>query len=383
MNILAGENNDIKILKNELQKCKNELEKCNSELYRKTEEVEKLKLENKDLRAIVKLREDLNQKNDSVMEVDEVDEAATLVSLKKSGFKRKTPQTESIRNNENKNKTGKLYPCEKCNFTAVHESLLKRHIKSIHTDEIVYSCDKCEHKETSLNMIQRHMQIKHTNIDKAEEKLAKQTCTKCGYKAFSEFLLRRHIKTKHIEERNTSCNLEEEYNCLECAFQGTSEEELKKHFDLKHVITCRICNEQFEEKRKLMRLRKSEHPNIVRPCKNFPNGACNFNSESCYWSHDIKENEASAFNCYICGKTFQNKVEVMKHRKTDHVSHVEPCNKFLNGECPFQSNFCWFLHTNKSIETPQQNVEFKENISVFQEATKAAKPPIKPHQNEA
>ena len=374
-NNIDENNEEFLIVKSELKKCKIELEKCNLELYKKTEEVEKLKLEVKDLREIVKLRDELSQKNDSIMEVDEVDDAATLVSLKRSGFKRKNPQTESIRNCKDKNDSGKRYPCEKCNFTALHESLLKIHIQSIHTDEIMYSCDKCEHKEASVGMIQRHKQMKHTNMDKSEEKSAQQTCTECGYKALSEFLLRRHVQSRHIEERNTSCYLEEEYNCLECPFQGTSEEQLKKHFVLKHVITCRICNKQFKEKRELMLHRKSDHPNLVRPCKNYSNGACNFNSESCYWSHESKENETSAFNCFICRKAFQNKVEVMKHRKTDHISHVEPCNKFLTGECPFQSKFCWFLHTINSIE--------KENILVFPEATKEAKPPIKPYQNKA
>ena len=378
-NVQDEKDEELMVIKSELQKCKKELAKCNHELFTRTEEVEKLKLEVKDLREIVKLRDELNQKNDSMMEVDEVNDAGVLVSLKKSGFKRKNPQTESIRNCK---ETGKQFPCEKCNFTALHESLLKRHIQSIHTDEI-YSCNKCEHKEKSVSMIEKHKQIKHTNINKLEEKLAQQICSKCGFRAFSEFLLRRHMQSKHMEERNKSSSSDEEYNCLKCDFQGTSGEQLKKHFNLKHVITCRICNEHFEEKRKLMLHRKSEHPNSVGPCKNFANGECYYNSESCFWSHDSKENETPAFKCFVCGKTFRNKIEVMKHRKADHASHVEPCRKFLKGECPFQSKFCWFQHTNQSMENPQQNRESKENMSVFQETTKVAKPPLKTYQNKA
>ena len=71
----------------------------------------------------------------------------------------------------------------------------------------------------------------------------------------------------------------------------------------------------------------------------------------------------------------------MSHRKQDHASNVEPCHKFSRGECPFQDEFCWFGHKTKVIETVEdnsiaENVEKHENMSVFQEARKPAKPPI-------
>ena len=87
--------------------------------------------------------------------------------------------------------------------------------------------------------------------------------------------------------------------------------------------------------------------------------------------------------CYHCGKTFRNRREVMNHRKIDHTSYVEPCTKFIKGECPFQSKFCWFKHTEAPTKSLDEGNVVKDNFSVFQKATKTSKPPLKPQENKA
>ena len=377
--------NEVKRYKTELEKTKimkskveKEYQECKAELYRKTEEVEKLKVEVDDLRTIVKLRNELSKDkhDDSVMEVDEVVEnpvskATVLESMTKSGYEGKNIQNESMR----------MYPCAKCNFKAISGSLLARHMQTIHIDDKPFSCNKSEEVEVSYKTTKIHQQNVHTNGITVEN-VAVHRCYKCGYKALNDFLLRRHINSKHEDERVTKI-FEDEFNCEDCDFQGTNEEHLKKHFRLKHEITCRNCNEQFKEKRMLMIHRKQKHPNSVAPCRKYIIGDCTFTSESCFWSHENKENGSQSISCYICDKTFQNKHQVMNHRKLSHPTYIEPCVKYMKEECPFQSKFCWFKHTDKHTETSEEENVATDNDSVFQEATKIPKPPLKPQENKA
>ena len=113
-------------LKKELRKCKQakddiqkEYFKCEKELRIKTEEVEKMKIEIKDLRKIVKLRNEMKDKNVefSSMEVDEddsVNEAKRLYQMKTGGSARNGPQVESApkKNLANKKSNDKEFKCK-------------------------------------------------------------------------------------------------------------------------------------------------------------------------------------------------------------------------------------------------------------------------------
>ena len=127
-----------------------------------------------------------------------------------------------------------------------------------------------------------------------------------------------------------------------------------------------------------MKHRKKEHSSRVAPCKNFLEGICSYTAESCHWIHGKVDKEDRSINCFICGKTFNSKIEVMKHRKQSHGKVVEPCNKFVRGECPFQDDFCWYKHENESKGKPVEDNGTKddEDPLVFQKAQKPSKPPI-------
>ena len=61
----------------------NEYRKWEKELRMKTEEAEKYKIEIKDLRTIVKLRNELKKKN--------IEDAELLVDMRKRGFRKGSP----------------------------------------------------------------------------------------------------------------------------------------------------------------------------------------------------------------------------------------------------------------------------------------------------
>ena len=204
--------------------------------------------------------------------------------------------------------------------------------------------------------------IPNTKVDKDKEDIKKYGCLKCDFSASSEFNLRKHMNLKHTEKKNTtSMSVEKEYNCIDCDFQGSTKMHSQKYTDLKHtaesgVLKCRVCDEKCHEKWNLMNHRKINHPNTVAPCKNFPNGMCSFTAESCWWSHGEKVNETQGIKCFICGETFMNKSKLMNHRKQLNSRIVQPCNNFANGNCRYQSKCCWFEHVledkSKTVEDP-------------------------------
>ena len=73
---------------------------------------------------------------------------------------------------------------------------------------------------------------------------------------------------------------------------------------------------------------------------------------------------------------------MMGHRKKNHPSIIQRCSKFERGECRFQKDYCWFIH---SFVTKDNNpgeskdvtgeAETDDASSVFQDAINKTKPP--------
>ena len=82
----------------------------------------------------------------------------------------------------------------------------------------------------------------------------------------------------------------------------------------------------------------------------------------------------------------------MRHRKTKHTSIIRKCEKFLNDNCPFQSNSCWFIHGDEAMDIDENlsdnNIKVTEDLNnkdkeqetkqtlVFQNLLLNRKPPI-------
>ena len=130
--------------------------------------------------------------------------------------------------------------------------------------------------------------------------------------------------------------------------------------------------------------RKNNHLATVAYCRNLAEGNCSFTADSCWWNHAERENIKENVQCFICGKTFDCKSEMMGHRKKKHSSIVQQCTQFLKGSCRFQNKFCWYKH---NIETENEKSESPEDVfheeegnenetsSVFQEAVNNPEPP--------
>ena len=76
----------------------------------------------------------------------------------------------------------------------------------------------------------------------------------------------------------------------------------------------------------------------------------------CWWNHNLEMSKV--IKCFICGKSFQNKNEMMKHRKRDHWGIVKLCLQYSKNNCRFKDEQCWFKHELEiEINEDQENLE--------------------------
>ena len=266
----------------------------------KTEEVEKLKLEIKDLKEILKLKENLKENGleESVIEKDTNNESNPL-------------QSKSNLQNMHKQQKGEQFTCEDCDFFCASKGQLNTHVSmnhSIRKEEEVFNCNKCAFQCTTKPQLNKHITLKHSvkepRTEYENETRERFTCQECNFSCSSKAKLIMHNNRNHsVGEK------EEQFNCDVCAFQGTTKLQLNKHINLKHsvegqgtedVLKCKNCGEQFSEKWNLMIHRKIKHLNTVAYCKNKIAGNCPFTSKMCWWKHDdVQNREAESIKCYI------------------------------------------------------------------------------------
>ena len=128
---------------------------CEEDLKQKTEQLEKCKIEIKDLRTIVDLRKKLEEKENEVSD-NEMDEA--IKSPKK--VKSKPVPVDYM-------------PCSFCHYKGENKIALQRHMNTKHSDELgvkenikddEFNCMDCDFQTTSENYLKKHINIKHTMI---------------------------------------------------------------------------------------------------------------------------------------------------------------------------------------------------------------------------
>ena len=259
--------------------------------------------------------------------------------MKKSGFKRVSPNTEPSPIKGNKKLVEDEYNCNDCDYQGNTQESLQKHIRFTHTME-KYKCSDCDYQGTEGKDLYAHKKTEHIQVQ----------CNICQYLCCGEKELNKHINLKHLEQNN-KC----EHNCNEV-------DESRKHLNPPHVtergFRCRHCEKEFTLKSNLMSHRKSEHPNTVAPCRNYLEGHCNRGYDSCWWNH--KDGEQAKIERYFCDKTLYTKHKVMVHRKIEHPRTVKICRQFADSKCPFNDETCWFKHEKK----PEMNAnsDFQESM---------------------
>jgi len=80
------------------------------------------------------------------------------------------------------------FPCDACNYVAMHERHLTRHKESVHMG-VRFTCDECEHSASSKYHLHRHKLAKHLGV--------RYPCDMCDYQAQRQHHLKRHKINKH------------------------------------------------------------------------------------------------------------------------------------------------------------------------------------------
>ena len=129
-----------------------------------------------------------------------------------------------------------------------------------------------------------------------------------------------------------------------------------------------------------MNHRKSKHLENVAYCRNNIEGKCTYADNMCWWNHNEEQNES--IKCFICGKYFESRMSMMKHRKLEHIKSVKTCTQFQQNNCRFKNEACWFSHeveydnTGDKIHEPSEGNKKDNFEKVFQEVSEDLDPPL-------
>ena len=280
---------------------------------------------------------------------EELDEEF-IIHSKNTGFRRESPQFQP--------KSKKLKPqfqCDQCNLMLESFGLLESHKQNHMVQSLKFTCVECDIGFSDSSLLDDHVKTTHgSKIEK--QKLGKP----------------RGVAPK-----------ESQYNCNDCSFQGYSKIELEQHLKTTHhgpseanKITCHTCAKMFYSKSDLMKHRKVEHIDIIKKCRFFAAGGCEFEKEVCWFRHDNEVEQSrtrktpdldNLFKCRFCEKTFQEKSAFMLHRKNDHQRVVKQCRNYNEEGCSFTNEQCWYKHSENRHEKSLSETE-EEHASGFWKA---------------
>ena len=186
-----------------------QLKESEENVHTLVKDLEKVKIENKELKTIRKVP-NLTSKvfvEDNYDEEDEseLDSERALLHGKESGFRRGSPQVQSVQ----------LFPCKECGHKLKDQYNLDMHLKR-HQDNRKRGkeCGETFKRENDLDF---HTKYEHTNM-------SQWNCMECFFQATSKDQLKNHMNFKHTNENN-----KEAYECEVCKRQFRPLWHLKNH----------------------------------------------------------------------------------------------------------------------------------------------------------
>ena len=149
--------------------------------------------------------------------------------------------------------------------------------------------------------------------------------------------------------------------------------QITKHTPSEYIEECYTCKKEFSSYWNLMNHRKAEHPSNKK-CRYFLNNLCRFNSVTCWYKHvdasePVNKEKVFEFQCDHCDQRFGLRSSLMSHRKTNHSEKVSKCKQFAQGNCNMDGNSCWFDHQTENADEVM-NTDDYENESFFCQAEK-------------
>ena len=292
---------EIDAIKNELKACiegKKKLEKnyyeCEQELRNKTEEVEKLKVEIKDLKQIVDLEKSLTDKN------TETHTEQNLLNCLKCGYKTKTKVQIDVHMKDKHE--DKPFNCEDCQFQANTKAQLNTHMDAQHTEK-QFNCSECPFQGTTQIQLNKHTNLKHRTEGQRMEEVIK--CKHCGEQFSEIWNLMSHRKQAH---RNTVafCQNKDDGKCKYTSETCWWLHERDNVVQSTSRVDCFICSKTFGSKGEMMIHRKRNHRSVVRECMNFKQNKCRYLEQFCWFKHEDEIVEIEESPVESVNKTEEN-----------------------------------------------------------------------------
>ena len=169
-------------------------------------------------------------------------------------------------------------------------------------------------------------------------------------------------------EKNVCETCDEVFEVQECLVQHVIKEhmEVSSNPSIKASLCCNFYSETFHEKNDLMGHKKAEHREKVSRCWNL--GTCMFGETNCWFRHEGYI-QAQDIDCKLCNENFFNKKELQQHMKNNHPNTIPACRNILNkNECSYGEH-CWYKHhENDTSEIDDlENNEIIQKIFAFME----------------
>jgi len=179
-----------------------------------------------------------------------------------------------------------------------------------------------------------------------------------------------NLLEKRTIQKTTAGVQTEIIRCEECEFPADCMNDLIYHMHEFHPleekqdkIKCNYCDDMFTFQKDLMLHKKVAHIEKVPFCNNFSKG-CRYENE-CWFRHDTSSRiSLQAYDCNFCEKKFQTKFEFMIHKKEEHSSNVQKCQKYLKNNCQYSNKKCWFIHEKNTNDHTNDESDSDYNSTV-------------------
>ena len=149
--------------------------------------------------------------------------------------------------------------CDKCEFCAIDEAIMKQHMKK-HTGRILFTCNVCEFETTKQSMLENHIEEKHKKHEPwwHQDKHENHFCERCE-KSFPNIFLRKYH----------NCTPLSKYACDICTFMAITLDELLDHYEDSHTRQrnrCSSCDFKAKDEEELKDHILTQHEDKRKPC---------------------------------------------------------------------------------------------------------------------